>query len=145
MSFIMTFVMFSVLQHGYICGYEKRYYSFCWDSYVGEAAFAHCGICINYDYIVNVLCENKDKPQMQCNGKCYLAKQLAKESKQNHENPFDEKQSKTEIQHTVFFQSLSSLHFGSNFLFKKQHNFKTTSVLISTLFVSDISEPPELG
>lgn len=31
---------------------------------------------INYDYIVNVLCENKDKPKLKCNGKCYLNKQV---------------------------------------------------------------------
>jgi len=26
----------------------------------------------NYDYIVTELCENRDKPYMQCNGNCYL-------------------------------------------------------------------------
>ena len=36
------------------------------------------GYYINYDYIVNVLCENKDKPVMKCNGKCHLAKELKK-------------------------------------------------------------------
>lgn len=34
---------------------------------------------INYDYIVNELCENKDKPIMACNGKCYLGDQLDKQ------------------------------------------------------------------
>ncbi len=32
----------------------------------------------NQSYIVLTLCENKNKPQMKCNGKCYLAKQLKK-------------------------------------------------------------------
>ncbi len=36
------------------------------------------GYYINYDYIVNVLCENKDKPVMKCNGKCHLAKEIKK-------------------------------------------------------------------
>ncbi|MEN8125240.1 MAG: hypothetical protein ABFR32_08920 [Bacteroidota bacterium] len=31
---------------------------------------------VNYDYIANELCENKDKPLMACNGKCYLEKQV---------------------------------------------------------------------
>ena len=31
----------------------------------------------NQDYIVTVLCKNRDKPTMACNGKCYLAKELA--------------------------------------------------------------------
>lgn len=33
---------------------------------------------VNYDYIASVLCENTDKPEMQCNGKCYVAKELNK-------------------------------------------------------------------
>ena len=32
----------------------------------------------NYDYIAKVLCINKDQPELNCNGKCYLMKQLAK-------------------------------------------------------------------
>lgn len=33
---------------------------------------------INKDYVADVLCVNKDKPEMECNGKCYLKKQLTK-------------------------------------------------------------------
>ncbi len=33
----------------------------------------------NYDYIANELCENKDKPILTCNGKCYLEKQVKKQ------------------------------------------------------------------
>lgn len=31
---------------------------------------------LNYQYIKNFLCENKEKPELKCNGKCYLAKAL---------------------------------------------------------------------
>ena len=34
----------------------------------------------NNEYIVTVLCENRDKPAMACGGKCYLEKQMAKVS-----------------------------------------------------------------
>lgn len=37
---------------------------------------------LNYDYIRTVLCENKAKPKLSCNGKCHLMKQLAKASEQ---------------------------------------------------------------
>jgi hypothetical protein len=33
---------------------------------------------LNYNYIAKVLCENKDKPQMNCKGKCHLNKELKK-------------------------------------------------------------------
>jgi hypothetical protein len=34
---------------------------------------------LNRDYIAKVLCVNRDKPEMKCNGKCHLAKQLKKQ------------------------------------------------------------------
>lgn len=30
----------------------------------------------NYNFYKNVLCENKDKPELQCNGKCHLVKEI---------------------------------------------------------------------
>lgn len=33
---------------------------------------------INYDYISEVLCINKNKPELKCNGKCHLKNELAK-------------------------------------------------------------------
>jgi len=37
----------------------------------------------NKEYIASVLCENRDKPALACNGKCYLEKQLKKASSQD--------------------------------------------------------------
>lgn len=34
---------------------------------------------INYDYIVKELCENRGKPILTCNGKCYLGDQVEKQ------------------------------------------------------------------
>lgn len=33
---------------------------------------------INYNYISTVLCENKENPEMHCDGKCHLKKELKK-------------------------------------------------------------------
>lgn len=35
---------------------------------------------VNYEYISKVLCVNKAKLKLQCNGKCHLMKELAKTS-----------------------------------------------------------------
>jgi len=35
---------------------------------------------VNYDYISKVLCVNKSRPEVRCNGKCQLVKELAKAS-----------------------------------------------------------------
>ncbi len=41
---------------------------------------------INQDYIAEFLCINKDKPELECNGKCYLAKQLKEVSEEKEKN-----------------------------------------------------------
>ena len=40
----------------------------------------------NYDYIATVLCENRDKPYLQCNGKCYLEEQINKSNHSDHDH-----------------------------------------------------------
>ncbi len=39
---------------------------------------------VNYDYIVDNLCENRNIPQSTCKGKCYLEKELSKTEKQSN-------------------------------------------------------------
>lgn len=40
---------------------------------------------VNKDYIASVLCENRNKPELACNGKCYLAKEV-KGSQPHHKD-----------------------------------------------------------
>lgn len=37
---------------------------------------------LNHEYIAEFLCINKDKPQLQCNGKCHLVKEIKKQQEQ---------------------------------------------------------------
>lgn len=41
---------------------------------------------VNYDFINKNLCENRSKPQLLCNGKCYLKKEMAKASENQTKN-----------------------------------------------------------
>jgi hypothetical protein len=62
----------------------------------------------NYDYISKVLCVNKDKPKMHCNGKCHLMKELAKTSEQ--EKPISSDKKITALEKEVlFFQEIKSV------------------------------------
>ncbi|MCM4167277.1 hypothetical protein KCTC52924_02859 [Arenibacter antarcticus] len=100
---------------------------------------------VNYDYIVENLCKNRDTPSLNCNGQCYLAKQLAKESDNGKENPFEGKRSQTEIQFLASIDPVSvraDVAFG---IISVQNNFKGGQAMISRLFTSDIAQPPELG
>lgn len=63
---------------------------------------------INYDFIVKELCENKSKPEIKCNGKCHLVKELAKASEDDKPtNPSKKNNSKQEIE-VLFFQEIKS-------------------------------------
>lgn len=41
---------------------------------------------INQDYIAEFLCVNKDKPALNCNGKCYLMELLKEKNEEKKEN-----------------------------------------------------------
>ena len=73
---------------------------------------------VNYDYIVTNLCENKSKPELKCNGKCHLTKQLAKASESNSENSSEKKISfeQTEI---VFFQEIQPIEIRQIYFLNK--------------------------
>lgn len=70
-------------------------------------------ILLNYEvntaYIIENFCENTDKPELKCNGKCHLMKQIKADSEQKSETPA----SLTEL--TVFVLSLEEI---SNFEFR---------------------------
>lgn len=60
---------------------------------------------INYDYISKVLCVNKEKPIMHCNGKCHLMQELAKASESEKPASSDKKSSPQQSE-ILFFQEI---------------------------------------
>ena len=66
------------------------------------------GFEANQTYIAKELCENKDKPEMHCNGKCYLMKKLRqaqdKEQKQEHQTQKPQVQEALLVDPLVFRQ-----------------------------------------
>ncbi len=41
---------------------------------------------VNHDYIVEFLCINQDKPELNCDGKCYLMQQLEAQKEEKKQN-----------------------------------------------------------
>lgn len=74
---------------------------------------------VNYDYISKVLCENKDKPQMKCNGKCHLMKELAKASESENNDSKDKKTASTEFE-VLFFEKAFELKFAQPIFFNNK-------------------------
>ncbi len=58
----------------------------------------------NKDFIARVLCINREKPQLKCHGKCYLAKKL-KKSEQT-QDPTNQKTQKQKQEITLYYQPL---------------------------------------
>lgn len=100
---------------------------------------------VNYDYIVNNLCENKDKPEMNCNGKCHLGKELAKEAGTDDNNPLNSKTSKTEIPQVIISENISEFQFASETEIAAPKEIGYKPVLHTSLFISKILHPPRLG
>jgi len=65
---------------------------------------------VNYEYISKVLCVNKEKPQLKCNGKCHLMKELAKASED--EKPISDKRIVVKEVEILFFQEIRSIVFS---------------------------------
>lgn len=64
----------------------------------------------NRDYVATTLCENKDKPEQQCAGKCYLKKQLAKiDSETEKKESEPAKKYKTELPEYVVVMPIHHL------------------------------------
>jgi len=74
---------------------------------------------VNYDYISKELCVNKAKPELKCNGKCHLMKELAKASEDEKPINSDKKNtSKQEIE-LLFCNQLSELNFNQIYFHSK--------------------------
>jgi hypothetical protein len=65
----------------YLCRFMRKVFAIGLSVIIVTQAFYNAGVTAywlaNRAYIASALCENRDKPQSHCNGKCYLKKKLA--------------------------------------------------------------------
>lgn len=67
---------------------------------------------VNYDYISKVLCENKAKLEMKCNGKCHLMKEMAKAAENEKPISSDKKTLHAETE-VLFLEPLATHDLGN--------------------------------
>lgn len=78
------------------------------------------GFYANQGYIAKYLCENRDKPQLKCCGKCHLSKKLKQEDNKDEGNPERKLENKAEVfepaqpavADTRDFEIISIFHIG---------------------------------
>lgn len=75
----------------------------------------------NRAYIARVLCKNRDKPALNCNGKCYLAKKLKQQQDQK------DKETTRKIENLpnahLFYQPFANVNFEQSFVFCSRISF----------------------
>lgn len=95
---------------------------------------------INKEYIAKVLCVNKSKPKMHCNGKCHLKKELNKADKKEKSpaNPLNEK---NEIQ--LFSQSNLTTDVFNFVVLNTTNVISDYSFHVSDKHLDSVFHPPQ--
>ena len=92
---------------------------------------------VNYSYISEVLCINKNNPELHCNGKCYLEKELAKNTQEDSSKTKSQSQKITDLYLPV---EISKIQTGSNTpLIQNKNIYKED---YHYLFLKHIFRPP---
>jgi len=99
--------------------------------------FVYAGFELNQKYIVSELCVNRDKPQLHCNGKCYLMRKL-KQAEEKEKSRERENQ-RGFFQQAVITASLSLKTYS--FLFVKEYPTEPSFCL--SQHIADIFQPPK--
>lgn len=94
-----------------------------------------------YDYIKNELCVNKDKPELKCNGKCHLKKEMAKAS--DSEDDKEKHRFSTAENHIVAYHEIveSTVTFLTLHIQRALFSYK---IIYSFSFSDFIFRPPVL-
>lgn len=96
----------------------------------------------NYDYITTELCENKDNTELDCDGKCYLSKEIAKTQT---EDSTDNKPRFSLDWGFYFFEHTENYPiFSGKFIWKNTFSTGYPCDLYQYLHISSVFHPPIL-
>jgi hypothetical protein len=101
--------------------------------------FIYAGFELNRNYIATKLCENRNRPWLHCDGKCYFAKKIKQaEDKQAS----DERQSQKSLFQEVYVISSTDIKFHSSLL---QIIVTPYDCILPVDRVGAVFRPPQLG
>jgi hypothetical protein len=75
--------------------------------------FVYAGFELNKKYIIANLCENRNKPWLHCNGKCYFMKKI-KQAEQKQAN--DERQAQKNLFQEAYYTRVAKIKFHTHLL-----------------------------
>ncbi len=97
------------------------------------------GYKLNQDFIAKTLCVNQDKPEMHCNGKCYLKKKIS-ESKEKDQGKAPVAQP-DELKQTVYYQPIIKVELPE-LISTQQKSFFMEPAFSGQPFLHEIFQPP---
>lgn len=105
--------------------------------------FIEIDFLINQTDIIENLCENKDKPELKCNGKCYLMKQM-QENERLFENQSDESDNKTQnyLKSMEYVEVDPSENVSPIFVSTSDRNFSRGLSSLADGFINLVFHPP---
>ncbi|MEZ2336205.1 hypothetical protein AB6735_11245 [Mucilaginibacter sp. RCC_168] len=101
--------------------------------------FIYAGFELNRNYIATKLCENRNRPWLHCDGKCYFAKKI-KQAEEKQAS--DERQSQKSLFQEVYVASSTVIKFHSSLL---QVIVTPYDCTLPVDRVGTIFQPPQLG
>ena len=98
---------------------------------------------VNKEYITKNLCENRNKPKLNCNGKCHLMKQLKKAGVETTTDSNTTKGSSNQEENCFHITSLFS--FNAAILTPQSSNsyLRTFKSTLPSNYLKDIFHPPQ--
>ncbi|MTG98085.1 MULTISPECIES: hypothetical protein [Myroides] len=95
---------------------------------------------IDYEYISTVLCINKEKPELECNGKCYLMQEMAKVA-EDQNNDMAKKLSNLSFSFIYYLSDVVEIEFH-NFASTLKDKIESYTVFSLKTFVDFFFRPP---
>lgn len=110
-------------------------FSFTWTQFYNSAVI---GIYeLNTSEYIAEFCENQDEPELECNGKCHLSKQLVDIQKEPQSN-----EPPTLIPEQELFAY--QINFNESEIFKRKENIPFYSPLYSQAELTCLEHPPKV-
>jgi hypothetical protein len=97
---------------------------------------------VNQTEIIELFCANKDKPVLQCNGKCHLATQLAEVENDTEESPFSQSNLSYNIELNLSFAT-TKIDIQPKMKEVKKANYFTKNSILCDGFFSINFPPPK--
>ncbi len=113
---------------------------------IGMKVFLVLDWKINQDRITEKYCENKDKPMLNCNGQCYLAKQLKELEQQENEerSEYPNPQQALEKAEYISFFSDETLNFSIVTIETSNCKGEHIVSMVSQPHLSRVHAPPQV-